>query len=136
MANLKPFTVQAQACPLRQAWRGTQFEGGKGLTLRPFGDQRLDRNRYTVQAQGQGQTLGLLLGPAWTPGQVAAFVPGGALDADQVRALDLPAGTEVDFNFDQEVRFDSEQELRWFLSDLASTGLAQALENYYEGYNL
>ena len=136
MANLKPFTVQVQTCPLRRAWRGTQFEGGKGLTLHPFGDklQDPDRNRYTVQAQGQ--TLGLLLGPAWTSGQVAAFVPGGALDAYQVRALGLPHGTKEGFNFDQEIRFDSEQELKWFLSDLASTGLAQALENYYEGYNL
>ena len=136
MANLKPFTVQAQACPLRQAWRGTQFEGGKGLTLRPFGDQPQDpdRNRYTVQAQGH--TLGLLLGPAWTSGQVAAFVPGGALDADQVRALGLPHGTKAGFNFDQEIRLETEQELKWFLSDLASTGLAKALENYYEGYNL
>ena len=136
MANLKPFTVQAQACPLRQAWRGTQFEGGKGLTLRPFGDkpQNPGRNRYTVQAQGQ--TLGLLLGPAWTSGQAAAFVPGGALDADQVRALGLPLGTKEAFNFDQEIRLETEQELKWFLSDLASTGLAKALENYYEGYNL
>ena len=133
---LKPFTVQVQACPLRAAWRGTQFEGGKGLTLRPFGDkaQNPDRNRYTVQAQGQ--TLGLLLGSGWTCDQVAAFVPGGALDADQVHALGLPPGTKEGFNFDQEIRLETEQELRWFLSDLASAGLAQALENYYEGYNL
>lgn len=129
---LKPFTVQEQTCPLRAAWRGTQFNGAAVSLHTHTRGSTPAHNRYIIRQEDH--VLGLLLGSGWTCDQFAAFVPHETLDPIQARALNLPAGTVEGFNFDHEIRLESAQHLRWLLADLASLGVEKALDAFAEGY--
>jgi hypothetical protein len=125
---LKPFTVQQQEEPLREAFFRTQHISPTydlSLTGRQGQGEHIRYTLVRTYRDGQKAALGLLMGSAWGCECFAAFVP----VYDVVRGQE---GAYEKLDFDREFRVKDKGELQGLIRFLRIMDPEEAIAQLYE----